>query len=190
MCIRFDEISTHAVRNNGEQGKLAPIYEVWHEFIEACEVNYKTGTRVTPDESLVSFRGRYSFNVYLPSKPNKYGIKIWCMIDAKNAYLQNAQIYSGKGPGGQGRQPASKVAPDLITTIANSGRNVTSDNFTDFKLNLELVRKIINLLGTLRENKWQIPLSFPASGIAKCIQRSLASTNITIIYIKLCPEDQ
>ncbi|XP_066941098.1 piggyBac transposable element-derived protein 4-like [Macrobrachium rosenbergii] len=157
-------MSTRAVRKSGEQGKLAPIYEVWHKFIEACQVNYKAGSCVTVDESLVSFRGSCSFKVYMPSKPNKYGIKIWCIVDATNAYLLNAQIYSGKGPDGPERQQASRVVRDLTTTIANSGRNVTCDIFfTEFNLALELLSKNITLLGTLRKNKQEIPPSFQAS---------------------------
>ena len=70
------------------------------------------------DESLVPFRGRCSFKVYMPSKPSKYGIKIWCMVDVTNAYLLNAQIYSGKSPDGSERQQASRVVWELTTTIA------------------------------------------------------------------------
>ena len=97
-CIRFDKTSTREMRRNDEQGKLAPVNEIWHRFIEACQKSYKAGSCVTIDESLVPFRGRCSFEVYVPSKPSKYGIKIWCMVDASNAYLLNAQIYSGKKP--------------------------------------------------------------------------------------------
>ena len=162
-CIRFDKMSMREMRRYGEQGKLAPIYKIWHRFIEACQKSYKAGSCVTIDESLVPFRGRCSFKVYMPSKPSKYGIKIWCMVDATNAYLLNAQIYSGKSPDGPERQQASRVVRDLTTTIANSGRNVTCDNFfTDFNLAVELLDKNITLLGTLRKNKREIPLSFQA----------------------------
>ena len=51
------------------------------------------------------------------------------MVDASDAYLTNAQIYKGKGPNGQERHQAKKVVKDLTTSIINSGRNVTCDNF-------------------------------------------------------------
>ena len=51
------------------------------------------------DEQLVNYRGRCPFKVYIPSKPGKYGVKVWAACDAKNGYVCNAQIYSGKsGP--------------------------------------------------------------------------------------------
>lgn len=87
---------TRAERKNGEQGKAAPILHVWEKFIEARQVNYKAGPYVTVDESRLAFRGKCSFRVYMPSKPDKYGIKVRSMVDAKNAYLPNAQIYRGK----------------------------------------------------------------------------------------------
>ena len=94
---RFDDMSARATRKDGEQGRIAPIHELWEKFIEACKKNYSAGPYVTIDESLLAFRGRCSFNVYMPSKPCKYGIEVWSMVDASNAYLLNAQIYKGKG---------------------------------------------------------------------------------------------
>ena len=89
-CIRFDDMSTRANRKDGEQGRIAPIHELWEKFIEACKKNYSAGPYVTIDESLLAFRGRCLFKVYMPSKPGKYGIKVWSMVDASNAYLLNA----------------------------------------------------------------------------------------------------
>ena len=71
----------------------------------------------------------------MPSKPGKYGIKVWSMVDASNAYLMNAQIYKEKGPYSPERHQAKRVVKDLTTSIINSGRNVTCDNFfNDFSL--------------------------------------------------------
>ena len=42
-CIRFDDMSTRATRKGGEQGRIAPIHELWEKFIEACKKNYSAG---------------------------------------------------------------------------------------------------------------------------------------------------
>ena len=94
--MRFDDMSTHAAQKDGEQGKITSIHELWEKFIEACQKNYKAGPYVTIDKSLLPFRGKCSFKVYMPSKLGKYGIKVWSMVDASNAYLMNTQIYKGK----------------------------------------------------------------------------------------------
>ncbi|KAL7402948.1 hypothetical protein ABVT39_022285 [Epinephelus coioides] len=57
---------------------------------------YNPGPEVTVDERLVPFRGRCPFKVYIPSKPGKYGIKIWAACDARSSYAWNMQAYMGK----------------------------------------------------------------------------------------------
>jgi len=36
----------------------------------------------TIDETLVVFRGRCPFKMYIPSKPANYGIKVFSLVDA------------------------------------------------------------------------------------------------------------
>ncbi|GBP22160.1 hypothetical protein EVAR_10670_1 [Eumeta japonica] len=45
--------------------------------------------RLAIDEKLEEFRGRCSFRQYIPSKPNKYGIKIYALTDAKMFYMSD-----------------------------------------------------------------------------------------------------
>lgn len=60
------------------------------------------------DEYLVGFRGRCPFKQYIPSKPAKYGIKIWAACDAKTSYCFNMQVYTGKPAGAQHEKNLSK----------------------------------------------------------------------------------
>ena len=34
---------------------------------------------------------------YMPMKPTKRGIKVWCLADSNNRYIQAFDVYSGKG---------------------------------------------------------------------------------------------
>lgn len=163
--IRFDNIETrHERREKGKQGSLAPIKELFDMFMEACNSNYKPSQKVTIDESIVGFKGKCSFKIYMPSKPIKHGVKIWSMCDSANAYLCNAQIYQGKqfekAEVGQGK----RVVLDLTSGITGSGRNVTTDNFfTSVPLCQELHKRNLTLLGTIRRNKPEVPPSFQGS---------------------------
>ena len=157
-CMRFGDMYTRAARKDGEQGKIALIHELWEKFIKACQKNYTASPYVTIDESLLAFRGKCSFKVCITSKPGKYGIKVWSMVDVSNAYLMNAQIYKGKLSDGPERHQTKRVVKDLTTSIINFGKNVTSENFfTDFSLAIELFEKNLTILGTLRKNKRKIP---------------------------------
>ena len=73
--IRYDDLDTREER--WQNDKLAPIRELWELFQDHCCKYYKPSAFLTIDEQLVPFRGRCPFCVYMKSKPDKYGIKIW-----------------------------------------------------------------------------------------------------------------
>ena len=73
--LRFDKSDRRARRADD---KLAPIRDFWERWEEILSKFYNPGTNLTVDEQLVGFRGR-SFKQYMPSKPAKYGIKIWTL---------------------------------------------------------------------------------------------------------------
>lgn len=76
-CLRFDCKDTREERKS--ETKLAPISEIWDIFTKNCRENYKPSAYVAIDEQLVAFRGRCPFRMYIPSKPDRYGIKIIMM---------------------------------------------------------------------------------------------------------------
>ncbi|KAJ8416746.1 hypothetical protein AAFF_G00326240 [Aldrovandia affinis] len=65
-------------------------------LVEHLPLIYNPGPEVTADEYPVPFRGRCPFQQYIPSKPGKYGIKIWAACDTRSSYAWNMQIYTGK----------------------------------------------------------------------------------------------
>ena len=80
-AIRFDDRTTRSQRK--ETDKLAAIRYILDEFVQNCKNIYCLSEFLTIDETLVPFRGRCSFIQYIPSKPAKYGIKIFALCDAK-----------------------------------------------------------------------------------------------------------
>ncbi|XP_045481006.1 piggyBac transposable element-derived protein 4-like [Harmonia axyridis] len=160
-CLRFDDRSTRNQRKTLD--RLAPIREVFDKFIINCQNSYYPAENVTIDEMLPGFRGRCSFRQYIPSKPNKYGIKIFALVDAKMFYTFNMEIYAGTQPEGPFR--VSNKPVDVVKRLAaplfGSGRNITADNwFTDFNLIHELKTQRLSYVGTVRKNKRHLPYSF------------------------------
>lgn len=47
-------------------------------------------------KKMVKFKGRIGFLQYMPMKPCKRGIKIWCRCDSPNGYLCQSETYIGK----------------------------------------------------------------------------------------------
>ncbi|XP_026017116.1 piggyBac transposable element-derived protein 4-like [Astatotilapia calliptera] len=166
-ALRFDDRETRrAGRGEGEgegdscYDKLAPIRAVWDEWCARLPAMYRPGPEVTVDERLVPFRGRCPFRQYMPSKPARYGIKIWVACDARSSYAWKMQVYTGK-PDKRGppeKHLATRVVVDLTEGLT-PGRNVTCDNFfTSRELADRLYRERGHtVLGTLRSNRPEIP---------------------------------
>ena len=48
------------------------------------------------DEAMIPFQGRSCLKQYLPKKPVKCGIKVWCLADSTNGYVQRFDVYTGQ----------------------------------------------------------------------------------------------
>lgn len=160
-CLRFDNRSTRPERK--QYDRLFPIRNILDVFVRNCQNCYCVGENVTIDEMLPGFRGRCPFRQYIPSKPTKYGIKCFALVDAKMMYTYNLEVYAGKQP--EGPFQVSNKPCDVVKRIAEplfgSGRNITADNwFTDFELLDFLKSKKLTYVGTVRKNKRQLPPEF------------------------------
>jgi len=92
--------------------------------------------------------------MYLPSKPDKYGLKIISICDARTFYFLSGIPYVGR------EQKKMKTDLSILTqyvlrlteSIAGTNRNVTCDNwFASFELAEELSKKKLTLVGTVRQ---------------------------------------
>ncbi|CAH2092513.1 unnamed protein product [Euphydryas editha] len=161
ICLRFDDASTREQRKTSN--RLAPISELFDQFIFNIQANYTCSEYVTIDEMLSAFRGKCFFRVYLKSKPAKYGLKIMCLCDAKTHYLYNAFIYAGKS--NEPRNPDLSVPTQSVLKLAEpifqTNRNITADNwFSSVELVHQLKAKGLTYVGTMRKNKRELPKEF------------------------------
>ena len=53
--------------------------DTWEKWIEILRKLYILNENITENEQLIGFRGRCPFKQCIPSKPSKYGIKIWTL---------------------------------------------------------------------------------------------------------------
>ncbi|XP_046399025.1 piggyBac transposable element-derived protein 4-like [Ischnura elegans] len=161
-CLRFDDKTTRVERLKSD--KLSPIRQVFDNFVSKCQMGFTVSPTVTVDEMLPAFRGKCRFRQFIPSKPNKYGIKIEAAACAETFYVMNMEVYVGTQPEGPYRcsnKPIDLV-PRLCNCILGSGRNVVTDNwFTSFELMTTMLSEHkTTMIGTLRKNKRQVPVEF------------------------------
>ncbi|KAG5863453.1 hypothetical protein JTB14_016225 [Gonioctena quinquepunctata] len=115
-CIRFDDMATRAERRAVDE--LAPIRCIFDMFVENFKRMMYPGSHMTVDEQLLGFRGRASFRVYMKSKPDKYGIKLWALCDAANAYIHNLQVYLGKQNNTVEKNQGKRVVLDMVKHLS------------------------------------------------------------------------
>lgn len=157
-CLRMDDkLLRPALR---QDDAFIPVRKIWEIFINQCRLNYIPGTNLTVDEQLLGFRGRCPFRMYIPNKPNKYGIKFPMICDAATKYMLDAIPYLGRSTKTNGLQLGEFYVKELTKTVHGTNRNITCDNwFTSVPLAKNLLKTPYNLtlVGTIRSNKREIP---------------------------------
>ena len=108
-------------------------------------------------------QGKCPFRQYISSKPARYGIKYWCLVDTEVNYLLDVNCYLGKAEASSRQQ--SNIGMNTVLTLTeryyNTKRCVTADNFfTSIPLALELWKQNLEFIGTMNKNKLQIPAEF------------------------------
>lgn len=116
------------------------------------------------DKQLVGFRGNCPFRVYMPSKPAKYGIKIYALVSASNFYASNLEVYVGTQPDGPYKVTNSSkdLVLRLVEPVAGSNRNITANNwFASLDLAVTLLDEFsLTFVATVRGNRRVVPEHF------------------------------
>lgn len=164
-ALRFDD---PARRDRND--KLAPVRHVTHLFNETLSRIYKPGAFLTVDEMLIEFHGRVAFRQYIPTKPGKFGIKVFWAVDAENCMPLKCLVYIGAETLPAHTRAASAtfgeaVVMHLMSGYLDKGRNVTTDNyFTSVPLANRLAARNTTIVGTIRSNRRELPPSCKDTG--------------------------
>ena len=130
-------------------------------FLVQLKSCYTADESLTVDEQLIPTCGRCCFRQYIPSKPGKYGLKIFWCCDSMTAYPLNGEVYLGRqsetATTGNSMSRITNLVRCLIESWINSGRTITTDNyFTSVELAEYLLGVKTTLVGTIRRNKKDI----------------------------------
>ena len=102
---------------------------VVHRFPQRFMEVYCPYGNFVVDESMIKFKGRLQFRQYLPTKPIKWGIKLWALAESSTGYLACWQIYTGKEGGRQENGLSHRVVMDLVRYLSGSHATIFMDNF-------------------------------------------------------------
>ena len=175
---RFFKINQYLhVANNdrantrGENGydPLFKIRSVVNHLKNRFSLSYLPSKHLSIDEAMIPFKGRHSFKQYLPSKPTKWGFKVWELCDSKNGFCQDFDIYTGK----RNESPSTNgVGFDIVDNLSknyqNKGHHMYFDRFfAGIPIVEHLFGKGTYATGTVQLNRKGLPKEAKSSKLAK-----------------------
>ena len=93
--LRYLHLNNNATMPQRDDESYDKLYKV-RPFIESL----KTNCEQSIDEAMVKYKGRTVLKQYIPMKPIKRGIKMWCRAESHSGYLCDFNIYSGENEAG------------------------------------------------------------------------------------------
>ena len=84
---------------------------------ETFLAKYKPAREIGIDEAMVPFKGRSRLRQYLPIKPIKWAMKVWCAAEADTGYLLQFDVYCGKRQDGTQRGLGHDVVMKLARPL-------------------------------------------------------------------------
>jgi hypothetical protein len=187
--LRFDMKNTRSQRLRND--KFALISDVWYRFIANSQQAYVPEENLTVDEQLFPTKTRCPFTQYIPSKPDKFGIKFWLLVEVTSKYLCNGFPYLGRDDSRPPNQSLSEfVVLRLMEPFSNKGYNVTCDNFfTSLSLAKALREKRTSVIGTARKNRQELPPVAKSISASEPVHstKSFSSDGVTLTVYKAKP---
>ena len=112
--LRFLQVTNHAAQNAGD--KLRSIRQFYDHFRSRCSALYQPRQHLAVDERMVKCKGRFSYRQFLPSKPIRFGFKLYVIAESPSGYTLDFEVYVGHDnavPGVQGK-PASQAVVERL----------------------------------------------------------------------------
>jgi hypothetical protein len=155
IFLRFDSRASRFERFQSD--KFCLVSWIFSRFVESSQKSYKPEESLTIDEQLFPTKARCRFTQYMPNKPDKFGIKFWVLAEVSSKYCLNIQPYLGKDEQ-RIHSLGTHVVMTLMAPYFGMGYNITTDNFfTNCVLAQHLLAKSTSIVGTVRQNRRELP---------------------------------
>jgi len=167
----------------------APRHPVPHVRALAEQLNRSFAAHFTPtqhfalDEAMCAYKGRSAIKQYIPSKPHKWGYKIYCL--ASENYLLHFEIYEGKEEDPSAEGATYDTVIRMTQPYQNQQLILFTDNwFTSPTLLNALQQRGIRLCGSVRSNRRDMPAigkaAVKALGQGQWIQRQKGDMSLAV----------
>ena len=171
--------SSEPARDSPQYDKLFKIRPVMLCVEKNCKTLYSPNEHQAIDEGMIGYKGREKHVQYMPAKPVKRGIKIFCRCDSNTGYLHEMEIYLGKANTAPTQRGVYFDVVDRLTkNIQGKHHRLFFDNlYTGVPLVLYLLEKQIYSTGTIRQNRKFIPGQWPTGKFSRGEHKALQDKN-------------
>ena len=115
---------------------------------------YQPYQNVAVDERMIKSKHRSGIRQFIPNKPTRFGIKVWCLCCAVTGYMYASAVYIGNNETKSGNPFGYDVVIKLCSFISQQGYHVYFDNFfTSLPLISALLAMGIVACGTFLDNR-------------------------------------
>jgi hypothetical protein len=168
-CLHTTNPATyeHIEKDQPGYDKMRQTRWLVEEIRKACMREWSLGKYLTIDEMMIRYKGSYCpAHQYMPKKPEKWGIKVWCLADSSSKFVYNFDIYCGKNVEAEVRvvvpqgkaSLAHAIVMKLLQGLEDRGHCVVMDNyFFSIGLFKDLALKGTYATGTIRSNRIGLP---------------------------------
>ena len=165
--LHFADNTTLVPRGQPGHDRLGKVRPVMEKVSERFLSLYNPHCENSMDEAMLRFEGRSSLKQYMPAKPVKRGIKVWCRADAHNGYLCEYEVYTGRSEGVQDGL-GKRVVLGLSQKLEGLRYHLYFDNFfSSVSLLSTLLDKGLYACGTARQSYKDFPASLKMRGKSK-----------------------
>lgn len=174
---RFDSILTafhvndntqNLPRNSENYDKVFKIRPLLTHMEGKFGSVYFPKQNISIDESMMPWRGRVEFRQFIPSKPIRYGLKLYLCCDSDTSYVCQMEIYTGKKGNKREVDHGPNVVKRLLRGYEDKGYTVFIDSFfSSVPLVEDLYKKGITAVGTIRKDRKGLPLELKQKKVKK-----------------------
>ena len=164
---RYKDLSKylHVNDNRTAVPQGAPGYDPLHKIAPTLydlrsnlKKQFNPGCALAIDEAMVACKGRSYMKQYLPSKPTKWGFKIWSIADSVTGYLCDIDIYTGKRANPSKNGLGYDVVMKLGERYLGRYHHLYFDNlFSSLQLAQDLLKQKTYCCSTIRPNRIGLP---------------------------------
>ncbi|GBM21673.1 PiggyBac transposable element-derived protein 4 [Araneus ventricosus] len=159
-------------KDNHPWPKLNKIYDIMEHLRNKFRNLYIPDKNLSIDESLMRFKGRLSWKMFIAKKRARFGLKFFVVCEVGTGYIADFLIYTGNGtvynPKFAKYPVSTKIVLHLMDRFLGQGYCVTMDNYyMSPQLADILISERTDLYGTVNKMRKDLPPNFAKEKIPK-----------------------